>query len=432
MNQSWKAGVAVVDITPPVDIELAGYVAREQGLIGIHDALHAKGLVLEDGLQRAAVLTCDLLGVNTDDVRFVRKRIEEKTGIPANNIMIVASHTHSGPATLHTNGIGERDEQWMATLLDKMISCVENAARTLEEVTLRMAVGVGEIGINRRGKIPEGEINPLPDPSGPVDRNVSVICLDRVRTKRPWVVLFNFGCHPTVLGAENRLVSADFVGAAVQYVERELGYDSVAMFTNGGAGNVNPVQTGSFDLASRLGESLGAEVVNIVLQPGVELGPNLQVSRTSVNFPFASIPSIEGAKDLVQKYAIEVRKMNLSLTSRKIAEACMAWSKKLKRDVKEGNLQTMLTVEVQRITLGTVSLIAVPAEVFAETTLFLKEKSKGRRIIVGYANGNVGYLPPREEIAKGGYEVLEAHKYYGYPTHFAPEAEEGVRAAAVL
>lgn len=432
MNRSWKAGVAVVDITPPVNIELAGYVAREQGLIGIHDSLYAKGLVLEDGLQRVAVLTCDLLGVDADDVRFVRKKIEEKTGIPANNIMIAASHTHSGPATLHTNGIGERDEQWMETLLEKMISCVENAARTLEEVTLRMAVGAAEIGINRRGKIPEGEINPLPDPSGPIDRGVLVICADRVRTKKPWIVLFNCGCHPTVLGAENRLVSADYVGAAVQYVERKLGDDTVAMFTNGGGGNVNPIHTGSFEVTSRLGERLGAEVVNLVLHPDVELGPYLQVSRTSVNFPFARIPSVEDAKKLVQKYSTELRRINLSLTSRKITEACLAWSKKLERSVEEGNLQPKLTIEVQRITLGSVSLIAVPAEVFAETTLFLKEKSQGRIVVVGYANGNVGYLPPRHEIAKGGYEVMEAHKYYGYPAHFASEAEEGIRAVAVL
>jgi neutral ceramidase len=428
MADGWKAGSATVEITPPVGMELGGYAAREQGAIGVHDPLYAKALVLDDGRTRALILACDLLGVDAEDVRMVREAITARSGIPSGHIMIAASHTHSGPSTLHTIGIGERDEHWIPLLREKLISCAERAARFLEPVTLREGFGTAEIGVNRRGRIPEGDINPQPDPNGPVDREVSAITIHRSGTGEPWIVLFNYGCHPSVLGPGNRLISADYVGVATAFVERALGGNTIAMFTNGGAGNVNPVTKGSFEDAARLGEDLGRAVVTLVRQGGRMLQPELEVHTETVALPFDATPTADVATALVQRYSDEMKRAAPGSTDAKIAAACLTWSKRIKGLATQGTMPSALTIDVQRIRLGALWLVAIPAEVFAETARALKEDAHGRRILISYANGDVGYLPTREEISKGGYEVLESHKYYGNPAHFAPEAEERVRA----
>ncbi len=447
MSQGWKAGVAVVDITPPVGVQMGGYVAREQGSIGVHDQLYAKALVLDDNSEQCLLVMCDLLGIDAVDVRSLKVRIEARTGIPTTNMMIAASHTHSGPATLHTNGIGRRNEAWIQSLYDKVVACAEQAAASLEEVTVKWASGIAEIGINRRGKIPAGEINPVPDPSGPVDREVSVLCVDRVRTGNPWVVVFNYGCHPTVLGPANRLVSADYPGAAMHFIERALGEGTVAMFTNGGAGNVNPIQTGSFDVVQHLGEQLGAVVVQLVRSQGLPLKTLLRGSRKSVQLPFNHIPTEMEVDELIKRYTSEAARREWRENSvdagisqsgtadhvlrQKIAEACLEWAKSLERKRREGRMSAELTIEVHRLRIGDLFLLGVPLEVFAETVLFVKNALGNRALVVGYANGNEGYLPPQCEISKGGYEVLEAHKYYGHPAHFSGEAEESLREALV-
>lgn len=335
MRRCWKAGIAIADITPPVGIDLAGYAAREQGSSRVHDNLYVKALVLDEGNRNLVILTCDLLGVDSGDVQYIRGRIEEKIGINSQNIMVAASHTHSGPATLHTNGIGIRDEAWIQLMLEKFVECAANAKKVLEPVSLRFAAGTAHIEMNRRGRIPEGSINPAKNPVGPVDREVLTVSIHRVKTGSPWIVLFNYGCHPTALGPENRLASADYPGAAMLFV------------------------------------------------------------------------------------------------GRKIAEAGLAWAMKLESDIKDANIPSKQTVQVQRVMLGGVALVAIPAEVFAETAMSIRRKSQGGAIVISYGNGDVGYLPTRGEIGKGGYEVLEAHKYYGYCSHFAPEAEENVRKAAI-
>lgn len=431
MNTSWKAGIAIVDITPPVGSDLSGYAAREQGATGIHDSLSAKALVVSDGAERAAVVTCDLLGIDADDVERVRRKIEEKTRIKGKNVMIAASHTHSGPATLHTNGIGRRKESWVDQLVERLADCVAKAAASLEDVSLEVVTGEAFIGINRRGTIPEGSINPVPDPTGPVDRAVSVLSIKQFQTGRPRAVLFVHGCHATVLGGDNRLVSADYPGYAMHFVERALGPGVIAMFANGGAGDVNPVEMGSHEIARRLGEALGQEVVNAVLKTGERLEPRLDVSGEVAELPFAQVPSFDDATGFIRRHAAAVESSREGSVERKISEACLAWCGKLALAALEGVVPTKLRVEVQRISLGDMRLIGLPVEPFSETAMSIRRSLTNRAIVVGYANGNVGYLPTRNEIAKGGYEVLEAHKYYDLPSHFAPEAEENVLRAAI-
>ena len=92
-----KAGVAKVNITPPVGVLLSGYEARKKPSQGVHDELYAKALVLDDGDHKVALVVADLLYLDIDFTESVRRLIEESTGIDNQHVMVAVTHTHSGP-----------------------------------------------------------------------------------------------------------------------------------------------------------------------------------------------------------------------------------------------------------------------------------------------------------------------------------------------
>lgn len=106
MNRLYGVYGAVksVNITPPACCTLTGYLERDHGAEGIKDELYAKVLVLFDGNTKIVLVTTDLAGVDNNFTKKIRTAVEEKTDINGNNIMISASHTHSGPAACRVEG----------------------------------------------------------------------------------------------------------------------------------------------------------------------------------------------------------------------------------------------------------------------------------------------------------------------------------------
>ena len=99
---SLQVGVAEVDITPPIGFPMAGYY-HERLAEGSSDSLKAKAIVLRDARAEAAIVVCDLIGIATDLSQAVRKRASEKTGIPATNIVVSATHSHTAPDYMSSN-----------------------------------------------------------------------------------------------------------------------------------------------------------------------------------------------------------------------------------------------------------------------------------------------------------------------------------------
>ena len=101
-----RAGVSVLDITPPIGLELGGLGLRQQPSVGILDALFAKALVVEDDDVRVAIVSCDLLGFSNQYDDGLRKAIVGSGLVEAENVMIACTHTHAGPATQFLRGCG--------------------------------------------------------------------------------------------------------------------------------------------------------------------------------------------------------------------------------------------------------------------------------------------------------------------------------------
>ncbi len=431
MQQRWEMGFAEKDITPPPGIHLAGYALRQQGNIGVLDPVFVRALALSDGHDGALILSCDLLGLEAEDIQLIKQEIQCHTGLPSAAIFIAATHTHSGPASMRTIGIGDRDEAWMQRCLENMVAAGLSAWQAPRPASLRRAIGETDIGINRRARIKKGSIHPTPDPRGVVERMLTVLLAEPERAEHAPVILFHCGCHPTILGADNRTVSADFPGAAIRYLKTSLGPKTAALFLNGAAGNVNPRRMGNRELVRSTGLRLRNQILQTLKHQSAEVTPQIGAAARTVTVPFAPFASGPGWTEMIAQYEQAVKAAQ-SAEERVIQSAYLAWARRMAQLYGDGSDRAELRVELQALRIGEMVFLALPFEVFAETSMAIRQAVSEPVVVCGYTNGNFGYLPPATEIAKGGYEVLEAHKFYGHPNHFADEAEERIRKTAVL
>ena len=417
---AWKAGVAKVNITPPVGIAQAGFGARKEGCRGIHDELVAKALVLDDGRTKAAVVTCDFVGPDRTFVKEIRRIVEERTGIEGAHVMVCGSHTHSGP--MWTSPIfWERKEEediegeWAKLLPRTIAGAVLMAADRLEEAKIGFGAGEADVGVNRRRLNEAGKVGTIaPDPSRVRDPQVGVVRVDRA-DGRPLAVLVNYACHAVVLGADNLLISADYPGYAMRTLERVLG-DATVLFANGCCGNINPKWKGSFEAAERSGNVLAGEALKVLqeIEPSAEEA--LRMERRLIHLPIKAFPPLDEAKQVVEEkkallsqYGDGELPEHMGRLRWELMHAHYRVSviEGLAAHQSEEDLsQQRMATEMQVLAVGDTALVMLPGEIFAEIGLEIKERSPfGRTFVIGYANDyGVSYVPTAQAYEEGGYE----------------------------
>jgi neutral ceramidase len=273
----YRAGVAQVDITPPIGHEMGGYSARKHASTGLHDPLYATVLVIESGNNSIALVTCDLRS-------FVSTRVSQlaKQKFNIQNTLIDVSHTHSGPLTW------ELRSPWYTEAEDKMVEAIGKAKAAEFPASLEMSVGKIYLGHNRR-KIVDGKgvmwwRNADKLPSNPVDPTVNALQVNDTEGKIR-AVLVNYACHPSVLGPDNYDYSADYPGAMKKYIESQIP-GATALFIQGGAGDINPyrdkepVAGKGFAAMEEMGQELGKYVVSILGKSKPISGPLRTASET--------------------------------------------------------------------------------------------------------------------------------------------------------
>jgi neutral ceramidase len=357
--------------------------------------------------------------------------------------MVSASHTHSGPALEGGfSSIGIASEHYRENLVDELAGAAAAAWRCREPVRLGAASGSIEgIGRNRRNE------NGLP-----VDPEVGVLRV--LPAVGPGCLFLRYTCHAVTLGPDNLLISADYPGYALRFVERALGPGLDAMFANGAAGDVNTGHSAdlsalgyfipgrTFDRAERLGTMLGAEAVRAAQELEVESEPAVRAVSREILLPTKGLPtrreaeaSLSRARNVLDELrrelgesAVEADPPNPRMVKARVDEL---YARLLLERVKEqegagtgGAGARSAAVEVQGIRLGTTVLIGVPFELFVEVGLAVRARSLWARTwVLGYTNGYLGYLPSRKAYAEGGYEVVSSR--------FAPEAVMALEEAMV-
>ena len=407
-----KAGTAQVCITPPVGIELSGYVDRRQPSVGVHDDLYARGLYLEEGEERLLWLHCDLIGFVREWVCILRKRLAAELGLEERQIILSATHTHAGPATLYLRHCGRMDEVYLEELEHRLLNAARVAAADPEPVVLRCGEGQCTLGRDRR----------TPSIHSHVDERVPVLAF--LRQDGGFLALVaNYAVHNVALSYENRLISADMAGVAAELARQQLPGKPIVLMTNGGCANIQPRQVSPDPtLMQRQGRELGDVIVRTAEAGQPCSAPGLATAMEALELPLA----VHSREAILREYESSWGRLSEDSPWR---GAIREWRDETLSLLERGAPSSVVT-DLQVLHIGPLSLVAMGAEVFSRMAGELRAAHRPQTYVVGYANGDLGYLPFREIYDEGGYEVDMAYKFYAN-FMIAPGAYEMLRDRAV-
>jgi hypothetical protein len=424
------AGVCETNVTPPLGVWMAGYAFRSSGCVLVHDELHARAVVFNDGGAAVAILSMDLIALPQDLVQQIREGIAREVGLAPEAIMLNCSHTHGGPNLGVYNAMGSRDPAYVDVLVRKLVGMTRQAADTMKPAVLSYGRAPVQIGINRRqtnagtGRTVLGH-----NYAGPVAPYVDVLSVAEP-SGGTFAILFNHACHGTTLGGDNLRITADFCGYAADHVRHETDGGVTPLFLQGCSGNINPFRRGTYISAAHNGRTLGQATLS-AWRTATPLYDDeaLAYAESVVELPLQPPPSIEECDRAVAEWEqkLEQEKAGGNMGAILNAEGMLAYHRYEREMAASGRTDFTASFPIQVLTIGGARFIGLPAEVFVQYALDFDVQVDQPVFTLGCTNGALNYLPTAADFALGGYEVEYAHKYYN-SLMFTPECEKLVRA----
>lgn len=399
---TWRAGAATVALPLPSGIALGGYGSRTAASSGTLDALEANVLALADGAQISLLVSLDLLAIDAAWVRALRSRVWAEHRVPAELVLVAASHTHAGPAGFRRVGATQPFDQGTRRLrrrlLDMVTSLVSTTLGRLVPAKVRVGSAISTVAAHRtdQAKSSDQQLTRLDVVADDDDALISVV--------------WHYACHATVLAAENLSVSADLPGAVRSELRQRHGDMVPVVYLNGAAADVSTRFTRlsqSVDEMRRLAR-LVADAMPVATLPLPSTPPAGRITSCAlpcaVDEPTAVAARLASARKRYEdaEWSIEPARLRVLETD------VLGLEKRLRRShAMVGGSEAPVNAEVQLIDLGDLALVGVPGELYAEQGLRIRDCGGSRRVLpVGYAGGYVGYLPPREGAE--GYEADSA------------------------
>jgi neutral ceramidase len=421
-----KAGVTVVDITPPPGYRMAGYYSERRNT-GTHDPLLAKAIVFQQGDVKAAIVECDIVSMPAAVSSEARALAEKSTGIPARHITVAATHSHTGPlfsgplrklwneqAVAKAGSDSAEAVDYPSALIERIAQAIQQAAKNARPVNL--AAGVGEetrLAFNRRFHMKDGTVrfNPgrqNPDiirPAGPIDPDVSVLLLSDATNGKPFASLTNFAMHlDTIGGAE---YAADYPYYVQRRLREKLGADFVSIFGTGTCGDINHINVKATENqlkghaeAERIGNTLGDAVIATLPKLVEQREPSLAVRQKTIDVPAQQFSAEEIAKAKERMSKIGTRDLTFleQVEANKIIDVTQRYS------------SGRVPIEVVAIRLSKdVAIVTLPGEVFVELGLAIKKASPFKTtLVIELANDAPAYVPTKKAFAEGSYEIVNS------------------------
>ena len=416
MSEKLIAGAAQARITPIDSQFLFGYPHVKRYSTGVYDQLLSSALYLSDGSTKLMFIANDIIFIPSDLSGRVRKRIEKATSIPACNIMVTATHSHSGPITVDYLSneadpiVPKADAKYLQLMEDSICNAAVTAYKSSRSAELGLALtDATGIGTNRR------------DPSGPADLNVPVLALRDAQSQKITATMLICNMHPTVLHEDSTLLSGDFPGLARLYLQNKLSRECVVLHHTGPEGNQSPrhvTKANTFDEAEQLGEILGQAVEKALATIEFTDSLKLAAAQSFVELPAREFPSVQEAQTRLDKSVAKLDHLRKSAASRaEIRTAECDWfgaeeTLTLAKAAADGRLEEFqrlcMPAEIQVFAIGKWKFAGWPGEIFIEFGLAVKEKS-ANTYVIALANGELqGYIVTPEADAKGGYEASNA------------------------
>jgi neutral ceramidase len=443
-DRIFQAGAATSNITPELGIEIVGGFTPFPAT-HVHDELHARCLVLNDGQTKLALVVCDLLGMHRSVSVEARRLIQESIGLAPEHVLISCTHTHSAGTALGERRYTSDQElsayqQFVARRIADGVRRANNLLRPAEIAfgtvdvpehlfNRRWLMKEGTVPVNPFGKFDKVKMNPpsgspdLVEPVGPIDPAVSLIAI-RESSGRMISVYSAYSLH-YVGGVGLGHLSADYFGMycnALQALQGNAEDDPpfVAIMANGTSGDINNIN---------------------FRQPRSRMAPYEQMRFVADDIAAKVHSALDGLQ--WSKWAeLRASYRELPLQWRKVDDSLMAWAQateaqgadlnnkggtapiyaaRIKR-LSVASSETKAPVQVLRI--GDIVIGSSPCETFAETGLEFKQRSPFKHsFMVELAHGYYGYLPTPRHFELGGYETWPGTNY------LEPTASDKIMAA---
>lgn len=433
------AGVARTRMDPPLDVPMMGYGARTGRAEGRNDPLYARALFVAGDAPHAKVLwvQLDLCLIAPSQAHDVRRRVAERTGVPSECVLVACTHTHSGPETGLGQILAEADPpEWVEPLLAAAVDAAVRAHAAAEPARLGVGRGEVQIGRNRRRA------------DGPVDPSLVVVRVDAAARSdgTPLALLYLHGCHPTVLGHDNLVYSADWPGEASRAIEEALP-GTFALFGLSAHADIDPRTRGLMDLAvdgqsvgvgfdrvGELGREVGAAVVEVAshieTRGDAPVGAACMVRPLAVHGAGAGPEAARAALAAGRKDALaaldlpadsevgtgELFRLAGERTRALPPEECRARRARARRYLRDRTAArfaggTHPEVEAQVVRLGDALVLGLPLEATVAVGLAWRERIESPfACVLSIANGWLRYLPHPDEFDEPGseraYEIL--------------------------
>lgn len=402
----FKLGFARKDITPSVGTRLYGYPGARKSQT-LHDGLTVNALVFQKGNERAILISADVCTIPDTVNLTLRKIIEKETGIKYNHIILHAIHTHSGPsisgdADASEKSWGSANTEFIENIFyPQTITCVKEALNNLTCAEM----GIGEIqslvGINRREYTKDGKVILGQNPDGPLDTRMRVLSF-RKTDGEIIVNLIHYGCHPTSAGQAPE-ISRDWPGYMTDRLEKETGAPS--FFINGAEGDIGPrlsngKTTGDMEQTEEIGIIAGEDAVKAYRTIKEFSAPEFTVKTGFFSLPFKPLPTAKETKRLMEDMGnpddlIEVDVLKYD-----------RYRKILNHYSSGLPIEKQWSFEQTYINVGSVLFVPFPLEIFCEISLNQQKESPfPHTLCMSNANGERGYMPTKDQIPFGGYEI---------------------------
>jgi len=422
-----RAGAALVEITPTnLPIRTAGNLTLTV-VSKIHDPLHTRAIVLDDGATRLAMAVVDSCMISREDFDAAKITASRITGIPVENMMISSTHTHTAPAAYGCHG-NDAEPEYRAYIIPRIAASIVQAWRNLEPARVGWAkTDLPQFVHCRRWIMQPGKAN-SPNPAftgaatniammnpgfnntnkvrqtGPVDPAVTVLYV-QTRLHKPLALLANYSTH--YASAPSHEISADYFGEFCRLMGPELNADSnfVALMSNGTSGDANPIDFTKTNwvatpavVAEAVARATVRAVVNMTYHDEVTLRAITRHVKLGVRLPTDT--QVREARDYLATQVGHRPTRNWEENYARETTLMADWPA-----TKEITLQTMA--------IGDFVMAAVPCETFGSTGLAIKKASPfPLAMVVGLANGYHGYLPPPDQFPLGGYTTWRARTSY--------------------
>jgi hypothetical protein len=396
-----QVGAARVDVTPSAD-------QLPEDSRGVLDRLYARAIVLDNGVARAALITVDAGALPTAIWQSVTERLERELGVPTQNVLLTATHTHSAGA--------RRGPEYA----DQIVESVRRASQRMVPARVGYGAGVSYINVNRQILDPETRRwSEGPNREGPSDKTVAVLAFERLDGE-PIAVYYNYAVHAVLAGQLDQ-VSADIPGAASRYVEDAFDGRVVALWSSGAAGDQNPLYyQQTYDLREiRVKEyaSRGIDISNAMPPGGQGLNRDDPVVARLMNQQRQMLSSM--GQFLGEEVLSVMRGMNRTATAVALQGGvstiqCPGRERTNEgRAGFEGSYRDSDPVEIRLglLRVGDVMIGAVNAEVFNLIAQRLKRESPYKATMLAtLTNGSArsGYIPDDASFGKYTFEVLSS------------------------